>query len=227
MRYVRFERGIRQQADATPPMWGVLAEDGEVVRELSHAPYIAHSSETGSIYAIDEVRLLAPVEPRNVGALLDTPVEIVGANARIVLPPATEFFRCTRSLAVILSAGGRDITEDDALSHVFGYTCAIRMHSSAVTRYVLGPALVTDFSLASHNLLYPRFALNGDERTDSFIGSGSALAEGIADLSRRVTLAVGDVITASAYGAPVIAAPGDVLTLDVAGIGRLVAVCSL
>lgn len=148
-------------------------------------------------------------------------------------------------LAVVIGRAGRNIAKEDALGHVLGYTCAndvsardwqIRYGGSQWCRgktfdtfAPLGPRIVTADEIADPNDLRIRTLLNGDAvqdwTTSDMIFS---VPELISFLSGSTTLLPGTVIlTGTPHGVGMASDPqrwlteGDVVTVDIEGIGQL------
>ncbi|WP_371736327.1 fumarylacetoacetate hydrolase family protein [Acidovorax sp. SRB_14] len=147
-------------------------------------------------------------------------------------------------LAVIIGTGGRDISEHDALSHVFGYTVANDISARDLQRAhgaqwfkgksldctcPMGPVLVTADEITNPQDLAIACYLNGE-----VVQSGHtsrqifSVARVIAEISAGLTLLPGDVIltgTPEGIGAartpPVFIRDGDTIECEVQGIGRL------
>mgnify|MGYP000919548163 CR=1 FL=1 len=146
-------------------------------------------------------------------------------------------------LAVVIGKGGRHIDEASALDHVAGYTCfndiSIRDFQRHTTQFTagknfprtgaLGPWLVTRDEIPDPHALSIRTRLNGtvmqNANTSELIFRIPAL---IAYLSSFTPLSPGDIIatgTPSGVGAarnpPVFMKPGDVVEVEIQGIGTL------
>jgi 2-keto-4-pentenoate hydratase/2-oxohepta-3-ene-1,7-dioic acid hydratase in catechol pathway len=142
---------------------------------------------------------------------------------------------------VIIGRGGRHISQEDALSHVAGYTCFCDASVRDFTKYSLvasknffgtgplGPWIVTADEIPDPTRLTLTTRLNGVEMqhsgTDMLIHSIPAI---IAFCSVFTPLAPGDVIatgTPDGIGAkrnpPVWMKAGDVLEVEISGIGTL------
>ncbi|WP_322059985.1 fumarylacetoacetate hydrolase family protein [Paraburkholderia sp. J63] len=146
-------------------------------------------------------------------------------------------------LAVVIGRGGSDISEADALSHVFAYTVANDVSARDVQRAhggqwfkgksldgtcPIGPWLTTSDEVDPAALTVA-CRLNGETmqraHTRQMIFS---VARIIAELSRGMTLLSGDVIltgTPEGIGGsrvpPVFLKPGDVLETEISGLGAL------
>lgn len=99
---------------------------------------------TGDTYSIQEVKLLAPVQPNQVigiGAnyvgnqadlpkvLPELPVfffkpvsSVIGSEEEIVIPKAVDEVKFESELAVVIGKTAKNIEENEALDYVFGYT---------------------------------------------------------------------------------------------------------
>lgn len=146
-------------------------------------------------------------------------------------------------LAVVIGRGGRDIAEERALEHVFGYTVCNDVSArdaqfadgqwirgkSYDTFCPLGPWIVTTDELTDPQSLAIRCRVNGETLQD---GSTKEMIFGVAQLvsylSRFLTLEPGDVIlTGTPYGVGFARTPqvflrdGDVVEVEVEGIGTL------
>ncbi len=135
-------------------------------------------------------------------------------------------------LAIIIGRQCTNVTEAEALDYVAGYSCALDMTmkeekeffcfcKSFDTYGVLGPCLVTADEIANPAALSYRFLVNdnvrGERKFSDLTGSPAQL---VAFASSAMTLHPGDVILSGAADvAPVVA--GDVMTLEIPGIGRM------
>ena len=142
MRIVRF--GGRGRA-----RYGML-EDG-VIRGFRGSPFAGFRSGgtsfafDGSMYALGEVRLLAPCSPSKIVALglnyrshaeetkLPIPVSpliflkpstaVVGPDGKIVLPRLSRRVDYEGELGVVIGRRTKDVSQDKAKDYVLGYTC--------------------------------------------------------------------------------------------------------
>lgn len=146
-------------------------------------------------------------------------------------------------LGVVIGIGGRSIPEDRAMEHVFGYTCfndvSVRDLQSAYGQWFkgksvdgtcpFGPAIVTADEVPDPHCLSIECRVNGvvkqQANTASMIFGVPPI---IAHLSRGLTLEPGDLIstgTPSGVGyartPPEFLKPGDVVEVEVAGVGLL------
>jgi len=168
---------------------------------------------------------------------------VIGPGEPILLPEATEQVDYEAELAVIIGRTTRDVSVDDALSHVAGYTCAndvsardLQFRSSqwmlgkAIDSFLpTGPWLVTADEIPDPQALAIRCVLNGRTMQDSSTAQMVfGVAELVAYISRTMTLEPGDLIATgtppgvgSARTPPVWLEDGDEVTIEVEGIGAL------
>ena len=213
-------------------------------------------------------RILPPVAPPNVLALglnyrahsdecnisyPDVPIlfikgtnSVVGAGQPIVLPEAgPDEVDYEAELAVVIGKAAKNVSPDEALDCVLGYTCAndvsardwqIRKQKGQWARgksfdtfCPLGPCLVTKDEIENPNTLRIQAVLNGGTLQDSSTGFMIFNVEQvISHLSRSMTLLPGTVIlTGTPEGVgftrqpPVFLREGDVVSVEIEGIGTL------
>ncbi len=152
----------------------------------------------------------------------------------IVRPSNCRYLNYEGEVAIVIGRRARGISVSDAPHFIAGFTIAndFGLHDfrdtdagsmlrvkGADTLCPLGPGLVTDWD-PRHK--YLRTTVNGDTRQD---GSTEEMAWDmnylVADLARLITLEPGDVILS---GTPAISRPvepGDVVSVDVEGLGTL------
>jgi 2-keto-4-pentenoate hydratase/2-oxohepta-3-ene-1,7-dioic acid hydratase in catechol pathway len=188
---------------------------------------------------------IAPQEiPQFPAIFTKNPATVVGPDAAVLFPaPHSEQLDWEAELAVVIGKGGRDIAEAAAMSHVFGYTCANdvsvrdvqRRHGGQWfkgknfdTHLPMGPWIVTADALDPGDLAI-RSRVNGvtkqDSRTKYMVFKIPRL---IAEISAGCELWPGDmIITGTPAGVgfartpPEFLKPGDVVEIEVEGIGRL------
>jgi 2-keto-4-pentenoate hydratase/2-oxohepta-3-ene-1,7-dioic acid hydratase in catechol pathway len=169
---------------------------------------------------------------------------IVGPNDDVVLPRGSVHSDWEVELGVVIGKAAKYVSEEDALDHVAGY-CIVNDVSerdfqnnrtgqwtkgkSCDTFGPVGPWLVTRDEVADPQNLDLHLDVNGTRRqtgnTSKMIFS---IRQIIAHLSEMMTLHPGDVIatgTPPGVGAgikpePVFLRPGDVMELEIEGLGR-------
>jgi 2-keto-4-pentenoate hydratase/2-oxohepta-3-ene-1,7-dioic acid hydratase in catechol pathway len=171
---------------------------------------------------------------------------VIGPDEMILLPlVGPEQVDYEAELAVIIGRRAKNVRREDALGYVLGYTCANDVSArdwqiekqkkqwargkSFDTFCPLGPCLVTRDEIPDPNVLAIRAILNGevlqDSNTSDMIFDVQAL---ISDLSQSFTLLPGTVILTGTPGGvgftrkpPVFLRGGDVITIEIEGIGSL------
>jgi 2,4-didehydro-3-deoxy-L-rhamnonate hydrolase len=169
---------------------------------------------------------------------------VIGSGEPIVIPPVTEKVDYEAELCVVIGRMAYEVAPADALDFVAGYTCAndvsardLQFRGGQWTRgktvdtfLPTGPWLVTTEELPDPQSLGLRCLLNGHTMQES---NTSQMVFGVAQLisfiSQTITLLPGDLIatgTPSGVGyarkPPVYLRAGDVVTIEIAGIGSLV-----
>jgi 2-keto-4-pentenoate hydratase/2-oxohepta-3-ene-1,7-dioic acid hydratase in catechol pathway len=164
---------------------------------------------------------------------LKPPSAVIGPEESIVLAYPDHRTDFEAELAIVIGREARHLSEADALDHILGYTAANDvcdrviqerdgqwMRSKSYDTYCpLGPWIETDLDPSDVSI---RSRLNGESRQDS---STSQMVYGVPYLvafaSRVMTLHPGDVIltgTPEGIGAM---RPGDVVEIEIGGIGVL------
>jgi 2-keto-4-pentenoate hydratase/2-oxohepta-3-ene-1,7-dioic acid hydratase in catechol pathway len=156
----------------------------------------------------------------------------------------TEMLDWEVELGVIVGRGGRNITEGDALKHVFGYTVVNDVSAREVQRRhgqqwfkgksldgscPMGPWIVTADEVPDPQALRVSCRVNGVVKQDSNTRQMYfRIPRIIAELSAGLTLEPGDIISTGtpagvghARTPPEFLAPGDLLETEVEGIGAL------
>jgi 2-keto-4-pentenoate hydratase/2-oxohepta-3-ene-1,7-dioic acid hydratase in catechol pathway len=183
--------------------------------------YVAHAAEHGAEVPEEPLIFLKPTS------------SIIGPGASIRLPSQSRQVEHEAELAVVIGEGGWQISQDDALNHVLGYCCANDVTARDLQRSdgqwtrakgfdtfcPLGPWVETDLDPGN---LAVTARVNGEIRqrgeTDQMVFSVAVL---ISYISGIMTLEPGDVIlTGTPAGVSPIYA-GDLVEVEVEGIGVL------
>ena len=184
--------------------------------------YVAHAKELGH-----EV----PKEPL---LFLKPPSALLAPERTIVLPKESERVEHEAELGVVIGKRCRNVRADDALEHVFGYTCVADVTARDLQRKdvqftrakgfdtfcPVGPWIETDLDPRALRI---QCRVNGATRQDGstkdMIFDVPAL---VAYASRMMTLEPGDLlVTGTPEGVgPLVA--GDTLEIEIDGIGVLV-----
>ena len=233
-----------------------IVDDGELV-VLEGDPMFAGYDTTGERVPLADVALLAPVIPRSkivcVGRNYrdhaaemgnDVPTSpmlffkpntsVIGPGDAVVLPRHSDFVSYEGELAAVIGRIAKNVSADDALAHVFGYTIANDLTArdwqksdgqwarakGFDTSCPLGPAIETDFDVNGSAVITTR--LNGEVRQQGPITDMIfSLAQIIEFASAAFTLLPGDVIlTGTPAGVGQIAA-GDTVEVEITGLGTL------
>jgi 5-oxopent-3-ene-1,2,5-tricarboxylate decarboxylase/2-hydroxyhepta-2,4-diene-1,7-dioate isomerase len=163
------------------------------------------------------------------------PISSLNAHGgTVVRPPRCKYLNYEGEIAIVIGRECRHIAPSEAAEHIAGYTIAndyglhdfrdtdsgsmLRVKGSD-TLCPLGPALVADWDFHGKQI---RTLVNGDVRqdgtTDEMVWDMHYL---VADIARMITLMPGDVILSGtpANSRPV--QPGDVVDVEVEGLGTL------
>ena len=248
MKFVRFASGD----DAA---YGIV--DGETVKEISNSPIGQGYSETGATHELKEIKVLAPV-PRpgkmlclalNYGSHLhgadrpDRPQPfyknnnaIIGPGDPIKLPADAGLVVCESELVAIIGRRASNVSEEEALEYVFGYTCGNDVSArewqsgakadtqwwrakSSDTFTSIGPFIVTDLDPGNLNL---SARINGKGfqgiNTSDLLYDVPTIIEFVTSV---MTLEPGDVIMTGTPGQPGDLHPGDTVEIEIEGIGIL------
>jgi 2-keto-4-pentenoate hydratase/2-oxohepta-3-ene-1,7-dioic acid hydratase in catechol pathway len=229
-----------------------LAEDGAHV--LRGAPWTSRM-EAGTAHRFEPASLACPVTPskivcigRNYAAhakemgsqpplepllFLKPPSALLDPGGAIVLPSASERVEHEGELGVVIGRGGRNIAPENALAHVFGYTCVADVTARDLQRKdgqwtrakgfdtfcPVGPWIETELEPAASRVTC---RVNGKIRQDAptrdMIFDVPSL---VSYISAVMTLEPGDlIVTGTPEGVgPLVA--GDALEVEVAGVGVL------
>jgi 2-keto-4-pentenoate hydratase/2-oxohepta-3-ene-1,7-dioic acid hydratase in catechol pathway len=205
----------------------VIPDPGKIL--CAGINYRSHAVETGRDL---------PKQPSMFIRFADT---LVGHDGEMVRPSVSQQFDFEGELAVVIGRAGRHIPAERALDHVAGYTCFVDGSVRDYQKFSvtsgknfpatgpLGPWLVTTDEIADPGRLMLTTRLNGQEvqksGTDLLIYSVPKI---IAFCSDFTALSPGDVIaTGTPEGVghrrnpPLWMKPGDVLEVEISGIGTL------
>ena len=176
-------------------------------------------------------------EPAVLDAFLKSPSGIIGSGDTCVLPdvPATVFHH-EPELAFVMGKTARNVSQEDAYSHIFGYTNFLDMSARGLPGAVgnsfwlgkswdtfapMGPALVTSDEIPDPQNIQVRLWNNDDPRHD-FPTSDMAhpIRELVSEMSKLATLEVGDVVATGVNHQQIGAVmDGDVIRMQVDELG--------
>lgn len=245
MKVARFSNGAE-------PRYGIV--DGPELVVLKGHP-LSGFDTTGERVPLKDVKLLAPTIPSKVicigknfaehaaeigeEATLEPLIffkpssSIVGHGDAIVLPEQSSQVELEAELTIVMGRLAKDVSEEDALDFVFGYTIANDVtardlqltdgqwaRSKAFDTFCpLGPWIETEF-LPEGQVVESR--INGEVRQHSSITKMTHnIRTIISHVSKNMTLLPGDIIlTGSPAGISVISS-GDLVECEIEGIGVL------
>jgi 2-keto-4-pentenoate hydratase/2-oxohepta-3-ene-1,7-dioic acid hydratase in catechol pathway len=186
----------------------------------------AHIAEMGE-------RLISTFKASGQGFFLKANSSLSGPADAIVLPDVDDrevHHEC--EFAIVIGKGGRDISREHAVDHVFGYACLVDMVIRGKEERVMrkafdsfcpvGPWITTRDEAPAHDQITMSLSINGEVRQRAH--SKDLIVDVpnmVAMASSVMTLYPGDII---ASGTPAGVGPvqdGDVLHIDVHGIGEM------
>lgn len=228
-------------------VWGVV-EGGEIVlpsgqRVALEAAHYLPVTRPGAIYATHltyksrciEYKMTAiPTDPH---FFMMPPTSVSSHNATVARPRGTQFLNYEGEIAVVIDKQCKNVTAEAALGYVRGYTIAndFGLHDmrhvdrGAMTRVKgqdgycpIGPFLVDTADLDPTDLTLKTY-VNGQVVQETHTGTDLlfSIAYQVADIARFITLMPGDLILT---GTPANSRPvglGDVVEVEVSGIGTL------
>lgn len=246
MKYVRFK-----VEDVVK--YGLLEDD--VIVELDGDYLNGEPKRLEKTYSASEVQLLAPVNPGKIIVIglnykahaeemgreipdepmmfMVSPTAVIGHNTPVILPNLQNRIDYEAELAIVIGKKAKDVKRDDALSYIFGYTCAndisdrdlqkkdvqFTRAKSFDTFKPLGPVIATDIDPNNVEIkLFVDGELRQESNTNDFIHNVETLIE---EITKVMALYPGDVIltgTPSGVG-PLV--PGNNVEVMIEGIGKL------
>ncbi len=163
------------------------------------------------------------------------PISALNAHeGAVVRPPRCRYLNYEGEIAIVIGRTCRNVAADEAAAYVGGYTIAndfglhdfrdtdagsmLRVKGSD-TLCPLGPGLVDDWDFRGKRI---RTLVNGEVRqdgsTDEMVWDMHYL---VADIARTITLVPGDVILSGTPAGSRPVQPGDVVEVEVEGLGVL------
>lgn len=158
-------------------------------------------------------------------------------EGEIVLPPGITVNH-EAEIALVIGKRARKVTPEQGFDHVFGYTCCIDVTAGEMSDMLayqstqlfldgkifdtfapLGPVIVTDLDTSGLRI---QCRVNGETRQDHST-SDKLFEYGklVSMISHVLTLEPGDVITTGSIPGVAPMKPGDVIELEIEGIGTL------
>ena len=247
MRIARYESGGRVRYGLADPESGTIrdiagdpfvrVEPGADTRRLD-AVRLLSPVAPGKIVAVglnyrDHARELGMEIPEEPLLFLKAPSAVIGPGGEIVYPPQSRRVDYEAELAVVIGRVAKNVKEKDAAAHIFGYTCINDVTARDLQRKdvqfarskgfdtfaPLGPWIVTDFDPAAAPV---RCLVNGEVRQDGNTREMIATVYRIVEfISTFMTLFPGDVIATGTPPGVGSLSVGDVVTVEVGGVGAL------
>jgi 2-keto-4-pentenoate hydratase/2-oxohepta-3-ene-1,7-dioic acid hydratase in catechol pathway len=167
------------------------------------------------------------------GLFAKYPTSIIGPNDTIMAPPDSKNLHYEGELVVVIGKRAKNVAPQDVASYIFGVTAGNDVSErdwqrsdlqwfrakAGDTFAPLGPVLVTGLN---YNDLLVQTRVNGEtrqsERTKDLLFDVSAI---ISYLSRYITLMPGDVVYTGTPQTTRAMNPGDVVEIEVEGVGVL------
>jgi 2-keto-4-pentenoate hydratase/2-oxohepta-3-ene-1,7-dioic acid hydratase in catechol pathway len=171
--------------------------------------------------------------PEYPGLFAKFPTSIIGPDAEIIIPSDAGNVHYEGELVVVIGSTAKNVSIEDAADHIFGVTAgndvSERAWQGADLQWLrakgsdtfgpIGPAIVTGLD---YNDLLVETRLNGETRQSE---SSKDLVFGVDHIvsyvSHYVTLYPGDVIFTGTPGSTRAMQPGDVVEIEVQGVGVL------
>ncbi len=184
--------------------------------------YADHAAEMGAAVPEEPLIFLKPA------------TAVIGPGDAVRYPPESSEVHHEGELAVVIGSVAARVAVEDALSHVLGYTVANDVTARDLQRSdgqwtrakgfdtfcPLGPAVETEFDPAEGHGLIVR--VNGEVRQEATTADLIfGVAELIAYVSAVMTLLPGDVILTGTPEGVGPVSPGDVMEVEIEGIGVL------
>jgi 5-oxopent-3-ene-1,2,5-tricarboxylate decarboxylase/2-hydroxyhepta-2,4-diene-1,7-dioate isomerase len=245
MEFVLEHRAVRVLHDGSPA-WGrregdqIVLDSGATLPEAT-ATYLAPAEPTKiiAVHLTYQSRLTeyAARTPAYPSYFMMPPTALNGHRGAVRRPAGTRFLNYEGELAVVIGRRMKGVSVEDALDHVAGYTCAndVGLHDfrhadrGAMLRVKgqdgflpLGPELVPASELDPESFAL-RTYLNGEvvQQADAADDLIWGVAYQLADLCRLITLEPGDVVLSGTPANSRPMEPGDVVEVEIDGIGRL------
>lgn len=242
MKIVRFKAG-------DDIAYGLAEAEG--VTLYQGTPFVAWEP-TETLIPWDSVQLLAPVLPSKVVGVASNYLEsddqvpeepviflkpattVVGPNAHVVKPAASNAIHHEAELAFVIGRVSRNVRAEDASQHIFGYTAAndvtardLRSQDGQWTRSKgfdtfcpLGPAIETELDPLERLAVIGH--VNGEVRQAGFTADMVfGVAEILEYVSRVMTLLPGDVVLTGSPSGTGEVEVGDLMEVEIDGIGVL------
>ncbi|AEM77758.1 fumarylacetoacetate hydrolase family protein [Thermoanaerobacter wiegelii] len=181
----------------------------------------------------DHIEEMGDKEPEEPTLFIKPSTAVIGPDDFIVIPKMSERVDYEGELAVVIGKRAKNVSEKDALDYVLGYTIAndvtardLQAKDGQWTRaksfdtfLPIGPWIVTDLDPSSLDIItYVNDEVKQKSNTRHLIFGVPKL---VSFISHIMTLNPGDVILTGTPSGVGPLKPGDVVTIEIEGIGKL------
>ena len=174
----------------------------------------------------------APQVSSDQGMFLKASSAVSGPNDPILLPYSDRVIHHESELVMVIGKGGSMIPVDDALSHVFGYTCGLDMtvrgpedrskRKSFDTFAPIGSCIVTADEIADPQDLEINLWVNEELRQHAFTRDMIVDCKNqIANMSWVARMEPGDLVFTGTPEGVGSVGPGDLVTINISQVGEL------
>lgn len=174
----------------------------------------------------------APQVTADMGMFLKASSAVSGPNDPILLPYSDRVIHHESELVMVIGKGGSMIPVDDALSHVFGYTCGLDMtvrgpedrskRKSFDTFAPIGSCIVTADDVPDPQDLEINLWVNEELRQHAFTRDMIVDCKNqIANMSWVARMEPGDLVFTGTPEGVGSVAPGDLVTINITQVGEL------
>ncbi len=208
--------------------------DGDTIHELEGDPFESPQRTGRTAVGLNyRSHLGGRPEPEQPGLFAKLPSAVIGPNDEIVIPPEAESVHYEGELVVVIGKTAKNVSATEVPDHVFGVTAGndvsernwqrgdlqwLRAKASD-TFAPIGPLIAAGLD---YNDLLIQTRLNGEgrqsERTRDLIFNVETI---VSYVSRYVTLLPGDLIFTGTPGSTDAMKPGDVVEVEIEGVGTL------
>ena len=161
------------------------------------------------------------------------PSSLLAQGGQIVQPPDTDPVHYEAEVVIVMGKRARDVSESEALQYVLGITCGNDISArtwqkgdvqwwrakAADTFSPTGPYILSGVDFSKLEMI---LKVNGEVRQKASISDMiHGIAETVSFISKYVTLEPGDLIFTGTPGTTKGMHPGDVVTVEIDGVGVL------
>jgi 2-keto-4-pentenoate hydratase/2-oxohepta-3-ene-1,7-dioic acid hydratase in catechol pathway len=237
--------------------FGQLGADDATVT-VYQGDMFSGATPTGQTVKLADIKLMAPTQPTKIIALWNN-FKALGDKLQLATPPEPLYFLKSPNswanpgdvirqpsqagkvvyegeLGIVIGKTAKEVSEDQAMAHVFGYTCAndvthadILNRDASFTQWVrakgfdtfcpFGPVVATGLDPAT---LVVKTTLNGQERQNYPVSDMRfSVAQLVSKISHDMSLLPGDIILCGTSIGVGSMKPGSEVYVEIAGIGIL------